>query len=294
MREIHDQIAKAIMRASVGHVARLEVNREIPGNVLAADLWIEPDPARADGLGELGVLGRMVGLGPCLVEPFSGAPRASEIRSCILKQYSLDHAQRRDARTQKKAAPPFPRLWIIASGSPDSVVEPMELRPMQDWPQGFFCGRPFDPFHLVVVRKLPRSPETMFIRLLGQKGTFGDALQDLARVPATLPELKGLASRLMHVLVVFGKEVDQDQLEEDDMEALRDIDNAHEEWLRQIEADADRKANYKMIRKLCEHFGIELTAERQAEMAAWTPEELMQAVVKISDSHEWPQLRRDR
>ena len=59
------------MKAALGNLTNLEVNREMLGNVLGAGLWIEHHPAHAAGLGEFGVLGRMIELGPCLVEPAS-------------------------------------------------------------------------------------------------------------------------------------------------------------------------------------------------------------------------------
>ncbi|MEM9493585.1 MAG: hypothetical protein AAGC55_30835, partial [Myxococcota bacterium] len=100
MKNVHDQLAKAILQAALGAmlgrgVSRLESNREIRGHVLQADLWVEPDVQRAGALRPLGLLGRMIARGPCFLEPFSGVPKLSDIRSCILKQYSLDHAQRR-------------------------------------------------------------------------------------------------------------------------------------------------------------------------------------------------------
>ena len=309
MKKVHDQRTKEILKSVAGSITRLETNREIPGHVLEADVWIEPDPTHESDLQTLGTLGRMIAMGPCLIEPYSDVPQASEVRSCILKQYSLDHAQRRDARAEGNPAPPFPRLWIIAMGSPDSVIEAMELRPMEGWPAGCFHGPPFGAFHLIVVRKLPKSPATVLLRLLSRDHIFRDALHDLAKLPETFPELAKLVERVMRVLVVFKEELDQDQLEEDEMEALRDIDAAYEAWERRVKAEgkaegrAEGKAEGKVegkaegnregliraIRSLCHRYEIELTGERIAQLETQSDEQLLRVLAEISDSHQWPQ-----
>ncbi len=288
MKDLFDQLTKAILTAALGSLTRLETNREIRGHVLEADVWVEPDPAHESELRELGLLGRMAAHGPCLIEPYSGVPRASEIHACILKQYSLNHAGRRDAKAQGEPMPPFPRLWVIATGSPESVIRDMELRPMPEWPAGVYCGRPFDPVHLIVVRQLPKTEETLLVRLLGRGTPFHQAVRELAEAPAKMPHLAKVVERVMRVLVVFGRELKQDQLEEDDMEALRDIDAAYDKWKREVSNEASRDTLIKAIRSLCVPLGIELTDERQAQLVSWDVAELEAALLAISTSHEWP------
>ncbi|MCG8422245.1 MAG: hypothetical protein MJE77_30355 [Proteobacteria bacterium] len=288
MKNLFDQLTKAILTAVLDSVTQLETNYEIRGHALVADVWVEPDPEHESDLKALGVLGRMLDLGPCLIEPYSGVPRASEIHSCILKQYSLNHARRRDARAEGKPAPSFPRLWVIATGSPDSVIEEMELRQMVDWPEGLFCGRPFDPFHLLVVRKLPITPETLLVRFMGRGDTFREAVRELAEVPETDPSLAKVAERVMRVLVVFGKELNHDELKETDMEALQDIEAAYTEWKRQVRAEANRETLIDMIRSLCQRFEVELTDKRLAQLASWDADQLKELSLEISASHKWP------
>ncbi|MEM9490596.1 MAG: hypothetical protein AAGC55_15730 [Myxococcota bacterium] len=246
MKNVHDQLAKAILQAVLGAmlgrgVSRLESNREIRGHVLQADVWIEPELQRTSALGPLGLLGRIIARGPCLLEPFSGVPRVSDIRSCILKQHSLGHAQRRDSRTEDRATAPFPRLWVIASGSPEQVIRGLELRPMPGWPAGCLCGPPLSAMHLVVVRQLPRTPETTLVRLLGRRETFRQAVRDVAEIHGAAPELTQVAEQVMRVLIVFRGEIDQHQLEEDDMNTMRDIDAIYAEWRRKVLAEGHEK-----------------------------------------------------
>lgn len=327
MKNFFDQLAKAILTTVLHDVARLESNREIRGHVLVADIWVESVEEHESALRVLGILGQMVACGTCLIEPFSSAPGVNEVRSCILKQYSLDHAQRREARTKGISAPPFPRLWIISAGRPDSVIDAMDLQPMVEWPlpsrgQGpsheasvdpvpdassggrgvihdpillgdaIFCGRGFDRFHLVVVRQLPRTPETLILRLLSRGTTFREAVDELAELPEVAPELTQLAERVMHVLVAFANELPQDPTEED-MQSLQDIEAAYSKWERRVKAEgkAEGRAEGKResLRMLCECFGIELTDERLEQVANSDAQQLDVLLKEISTSHKWPE-----
>ena len=266
----------------------METNREISGHALAADLWVEPDPAHVSDLETLGILGRMTGPGPCLIEPFSSVPAEPDIRSCILKQYSLDHARRRDATKERQPAPPFPRLWVVSTGSPDRIIVGMDLQPMPGWPRGCYCGRPFGQFHLVVARKLPRTPETLLLRLLGRGKTFVAAVRDLRELPEATPALARVAERVLHVLVVFEKELHQDHLEEEEMESLNGIDLDYDRWKRAVKAEERQDHARTLIRAFCDRFAIELTDERLAELNAWDDEQLDAALLEIGTSRQWP------
>jgi len=288
MKNVRDQLAKALVKAVLGPITRLESNMEIRGHALAADLWVEPDPQHASDLDKLGILGRMTGPGPCLIEPFSGVPTEHDIRSCILKQDSLHHARCRDATKNGDPMPPFPRLWVVGTGSPDRIIESMDLQPMPGWPQGCYRGRPFGQFHLVVARKLPRTPETLLVRLLSRGKTFAAAVRDLRDVPETAPALARVAERVLHVLVVFDKELHQDHLEEDEMESLNGIDLDYDRWKRTVKAEERQDHARTLIRAFCDRFAIELTDERLAEMNTWDDEQLDAALLDIGTSRQWP------
>ena len=113
-------------------------------------------------------------------------------------------------------------------------------------------------------------------------------MHDLAKLPETFPELAKLVERVMRVLVVFKGELDQDQLEEDEMEALRDIDAAYEAWERRVKAEGDRAGFIRAIRTLCHSLEIELTDERIAQLAKWDDEQLVSTLSHIGKSRNWP------
>ena len=115
MRTKYDQLMKALLTALLGRVARVEAELEIPGHAQTADLWVEPDVGHLAELRECGLLGRMVELGPCIIEAFSQPPGERDIRSCVREQYSLDHLRYAKAKAEKAAKPAFPKLWVISA-----------------------------------------------------------------------------------------------------------------------------------------------------------------------------------
>lgn len=267
MRNKYDQVAKALVGTLVPPAAAVEIAREIPGQVLIADLWIEPDEAQAHELARLGALGKMIGLGPCLLEPFSKPPRVRHVRSCMLEQLSLDHHLFREATREKRPEPAFPKLWVISSGRPDTVIDEMELQAMKGWPEGFWQSQEFYAFYLVVVRELPKTPDTLFLRLLGRGPTFREALRELA----TNPEYAWAFEPLRHVLVAYRREILQDLEEEEDMEALREVEAIYKDWEKRTKEEGRLTERREiLLKQMAQRFGDvpETVRERieQAEM----------------------------
>ncbi|MCG8420646.1 MAG: hypothetical protein MJE77_22230 [Proteobacteria bacterium] len=285
MRNRFDQLAKAILGALLRPVAPVETGREIPGQVQIADLWVEPDgEEHAEVLERLGVLGRMIGLGPCLIEPFSQAPRVKDIRSCIRKQYTLDHHLVREADREDRPEPEFPILYVISSGKPETIIDKMELCKIDGWPVGFWQGREFDAFYLVVARLLPETPDTLFLRLLGRGITFREAVRELV----TDPEHAWARRLLEPVLVAFRREIPQDSMEEEDMKALRELEAVYADWEQRVKEEGERIGLVESIEMLCAAFNIELSEERRELLAGCDIARLKEVFAAVSTSRGWP------
>ena len=75
-----------------------------------------------------------------------------------------------------------------------------------------------------------------------------------------------------------------------------DVDAYYEEWERKVKAEAGAEAKAEAIcegvatgvRALCQRLDIELTHERNAQLATLNEEQLLDLLIKISESREWP------
>ncbi len=286
MRNKLDQIAKALLGTLMPPAAVVEIAREIPGQVLVADLWVESIGAHANELARLGALGTMIGLGPCLLEPFSKPPGVREVRSCMLEQLSLDHHLFREATREKRPELTFPKLWIISSGRPETAIDAMQLQPMEGWPAGFWQSLDFYAFYLVVARDLPKIPDTLFLRLLGRGPTLRQAVRELA----TNPEHAWAFKLLRHVLVAYRLEIEQDPEEEEDMEALREVEAIYEEWEKRTKEAGEKTGLTESIEMLCSAFDIEISDERRMQLEDCDIPRLKEVFAALSTTRRWPEL----
>jgi hypothetical protein len=230
MRTFLDQLGKSLLGKLLPAAGRTDVGHQVAGQQQEVDVWFEPDPDRAVARARLGVLGRMVAQGPCLLEPFSSAPGVSEVRACMRKQLVIDHARTMEARRTGAPRLPFPGLWLLAAGQPETVLGQYRMQPMAGWPAGFWARAPVDRLHIVVLRALPRTRATLLLRLLGRGPTFRDAVHDLL----ALPDQAWERQVTLPVLIAFRMQIPHDSLEDDEMLTAEEIDAIYAKWERQI------------------------------------------------------------
>lgn len=253
MRFWFDLLAKGILRSLLRPVVRVETEHEIVGHSLTADVWVASASVTAEWQAQSGVLGQMIARGPCIVEPFSQTPRPRDIRTCLCKQYSLHHAQMREATRERRPTPVFPGLWIISPGRPRTVLDQANCWAMTGWPTGFFERTSWDAFHIVAIDALPRTKETLPLRLLGRDDTLVEAIRDLG----ALPDSAWPKQLLVPTLVAFNAELPQDQKEGEIMQFVQEIDAIYEQWEKRVKqegreeglAEGQRTVLLKLLRQ---------------------------------------------
>jgi hypothetical protein len=185
----------------------------------------------------LGLLGRMAAT-PCIVEPFHDTPGGDAVLDCLRKQLTLRHNLLRTARKQAKqespatlrqnsGPPESPRLWILSSGRPETVLDDLAFTPL-DGSSGIWQAPRLLATFLVVMRDLPATRETLPLRLLGNGPTFRQAVRELRALPAESWE----ADLLIPQLLAFSSQIFQD-FEEDPM-SYAEIDAIFDEWDRRV------------------------------------------------------------
>lgn len=141
------------------------------------DVWYVPDPARATLRAELGLLGELAAE-PCLFELFHDTPGPAELRGCVRKQLHWHHELERRAGGEV----PFPRLCLLSSGRPATVLDAFRFEPEPGRP-GLYRAAPGWQVDVVVIAELPRTRDTLLLRLLGARGVLRDAIRELAALP---------------------------------------------------------------------------------------------------------------
>ena len=209
---------------------------EVTTEAQQVDVYNVPDPNRDDVRAEMGLLGELSAVNS-MFEAFQNTPNLSIFRDCVRKQLTLYHRLLLDAGLDPKpddpeeeklelarVKVPFPMLVIICTGRPNTVIADYSCTPRSP---GVFHGVPGMSLRIVVLSEVPRTRETLLLRLMGRRKVLRDAIIDLAALPDDALE-KQIAERF---LVMF--QIVRTPNEEDDMiEEAERIVREHEEKMR--------------------------------------------------------------
>lgn len=240
-----DQLAKRILRAIYSRVGVVETQREVAADVQEIDAWLELDPALAGEIGRLGLLGQMIDGPSTLFEAFHEAPSVDDYRDCLRKQLVADHAAVLEARGKQRPRPPFPRLWILAAGRPETVIGGYGLSPAPSFPPAFLEGQPEERVGIVVLRELPRTRETLLLRLMGAGGALREALAELGRLPDDAWERQVAMPPLLALRI----EIPQDSAEPEEQEYLMNTLELYEQWEQHLKTEALEEGVKKGVKK---------------------------------------------
>jgi hypothetical protein len=141
---------------------------------------------------------------PALFEPFRNTPSLARVRRCLAKQLAWHHELERRARASarahsgERAAPPsvvFPWLVVIGPGRPETVIDVFGCKRIRPGVYEAIAGIHM---RIVVLTELPRTRETLLLRMLGAGRLFKEALADLMALPTDAWEPSIVAPLVIH------------------------------------------------------------------------------------------------
>ncbi len=253
MHNRFDHVGKKILRGTLAPSGAVETQLEIPAaDAQAVDTFFEPDPERAASLRRIGLLGQMAE-GPTMFELFRDPPGLEEIRACLRKQLGLDHLRALQAAASgERPRPPFPRLWVIATGRPERVLGGFGFSPMAGFPSGVYDRFEADAWGVVVLRELPRERETLILRLMGAGAVLNEALAELDRLPIDAWERAVAITPLVEARF----KIPQDTADDAEREFLMSTQDLYEEWRQKTEqAGVERTRKQDLLEIYGTRFG---------------------------------------
>jgi len=218
-RFIHDQFAKDYLEELLCPYGEVKAPRRVSGEVREIDVWFAPNSDSVpSNLHNLGLLGRIAQT-PVLIEPFRNAATCDEICDCLLKLLEVrGELQRQAKRNQLKLTPAaIPKLWILTPTASATLLEDFGAKVDEQWLPGvYFLAKNLRTV-IVVIHQLPRTQETVWLRVLGRGRVQQQAIDELEQLPENNP----LRSHILKLLYNLRKnlEVRQD-LEEGDRELI--------------------------------------------------------------------------
>lgn len=184
----HDQFAKQYLEGLLAPLGEVKISLEVASEVRQVDVYFSPSPTPPPSPPNLGVLGPMI-VTPCSLEPFRNQPSETEIRNCILKLYSLHSQLQRKARRGDLtlADNELPHLWIITPSASDRLIERFKFARKDNWERGFYFLGEAQKTALIAVNRLPETPETLWLRILGKGKLQERAILELAKLARDNP-----------------------------------------------------------------------------------------------------------
>jgi hypothetical protein len=269
MKAPFDLLAKEVIEEVCSLDCVVSIQEPVLADFLYADAIVDP-PADPRVLDERGLLGRMV-RERCAIEPFSRPPSVADIDRCMARVSLL----RADKGLERA-------LWVVSPGLPRSVIDEWALRPQRAWPRGVYSSRLRRLPRVVVVRELPRSRDTLMLRLMGRDEVLSAAIDDVRALPSDSWELPIVRRALLHVRTEIARMTRTEETSEEDAMRNQQINDEADRLFAEAEARGEARgamtAAIQALRAVLSARGFALdsrTSERiercsdRAELQRW-------------------------
>ena len=210
----HDSFDKRLIAGALDELGTSVFEHEVHDPARYVDIYFRPqDPASQSPPLELGLLGRMARFA-CLMEPFRNPVTVKDVQACLIKGLAM----------QQQSDTGKPWLWILTPTASLRIRKQFQAQPDFDELMGIYtlgCG--FEA-RLVVIHQLPKTPETMLIRLLGRGRVQQQAIEEVMALGVDHPTRE-------RVLRLIGNwKIMVDRKEVKDEELLMNLSPAYYQW----------------------------------------------------------------
>ncbi|MEW6497718.1 MAG: hypothetical protein AB1589_35230 [Cyanobacteriota bacterium] len=292
-RQPHDQFAKQYLEELLAPLGQVETSREVSPEVRQVDVWFVPMPTPTTEPQNLGLLGQMATTAS-LFEPFRNAPTPVEVLDCQSKLNSVRSEMRRRARREGTSFPEadWPHLWILSPSCSARLLNGFGARldEFGNWGEGVYFLPEFQKTALVAINQLPVTEGTLWLRVLGKRGTQKRAIDELV----ALPQENLFRRTILEILANWRINVEESEnLSDEDRELIMNLSPAYLKWqeetLQQGRQEGRQEGRLEGQRQMVETFlrvrfgslDEELTGAI-APMLQLPPEELTRLLFNLS------------
>ncbi len=283
-RFLYDQFAKDYLEELLQPLGKIETSKKVPAEIREIDVYFAPSSQPSTDAIQLGLLGKIADK-PALIEPFRGAVKISEIRSCMNKLfYIIADAERQNKRDNTFIKEDdLPKLWILSPTVSTTILDGFKASlDEENWSAGVYFLGDYLKTVIIAIHQLPRTPETLWLRLLGKGRVQRIAVEELE----TLPRNNPLRNKAIDLLLSLKTQIEVKQNpDEEDREALMGLSPIYLQRL----ADAEQKGVQNERRTVIENllqarFGTldDELKEIIQPLLGLTPEEFSPLLIQLS------------
>jgi hypothetical protein len=175
MRRPHDRFTKKLLDRILEFKGRFTAEMEVSPDAQRFDGYFVPHRTHTTRRRDL--LDRLT-THACAFEAFHAAPSPTEIDACIRKILNARHVL-----ALAKPPKPLPSLWILCAGNPRAGLAYMGATTKRGFPRGVYQAPAVLHTGIVVLNRLPETPDTLLLRLMSAGRTLKRALVELQRLP---------------------------------------------------------------------------------------------------------------
>jgi hypothetical protein len=184
----YDEFAKGFLESLLSPFGKVEPSYKIATEVREVDVYFIPSGNNLDRT-DLGLLGKCA-TAPAVIEPFRNSVSVPQIRACMSKLYDLHADIYRATKRDKQPEPKdnvLPTLWILTPTLSDNILISLGAMLDVERGEGVYLLPSAQKTGVVVIHRLPRTPETLWFRLLGKDGIQARAIEEVAQLPQEHP-----------------------------------------------------------------------------------------------------------
>jgi hypothetical protein len=203
-----DQLAKQYLEDFLTPIGAVERQYEIPGEAKYVDVWFTPNLPITAAIDDLGLL-REIAKSPALIEPYSNPPTRDDLDTCQLKRLWIKEDERRKRGDGPYPEAAQPMLWVLASHLSKPLLKDYLARKTRRVP-GLYTLGAGQRTMLVAIDELPKTPDTLWLRILGRGETQAGAIAELYRLPIDHPRRTGI----LRLFAAWKVRIDLDEVRE--------------------------------------------------------------------------------
>ena len=199
----HDQFAKEYLQELLSPLGEVETSKDVTAEVREIDIWFQPTSFEGEYIQSLGLLGKMAAT-VAIIEPFRNPVNAEGIFSCVVKLLNSRAELERRANREDQCLEErqLPRLWILTPTASEALLNSFGFRTPEEsegWGKGVYFLSEVWRVGLIAIHQLPRTPETMWLRMLGRGRVQQGAIAELTALPLD-DSLRANALQLLYTL----------------------------------------------------------------------------------------------
>ena len=208
------------------------------------DIYFVPEAASFP-TSDLGLLAKFATTSS-VFEPFRSSVKANQIRACMSKLFDLHGELIRESKREKQPEPNednLPNLWILTPTLSDSILEGFGAKlELETWAEGVYVMHPQLKTGIVVIHQLPRTPETIWFRLLGKDRVQARAIQEVNALPNDNPYRLNALDLLRNLKVILEA---RETIEQEDRDLIMQLSPLYLEKIQAAELVGEQRGEQR-------------------------------------------------